>query len=338
MKSTHPKDVRDAYQRPLRDLRISVTDRCNFRCGYCMPADRIYRFKPRHALLTFEEITQLATVFCGLGVRKLRITGGEPLLRRDLPTLIEMLSALTGIEDIALTTNGALLDKLAQPLADAGLQRVTVSLDSLQPQRFHEMSGGRGSLDQTLAGLAAAQAAGLAIKINAVVQRGVNDDEIPALASYAQSHGYTLRFIEFMDVGNINAWQATHVITAEEILDRLHPHFAFKPLDQEVAGETALRFGYDNGGQFGIIASVTKPFCGSCNRARLSAEGELFTCLFATKGFDLKQILREADGIEGVRKMLINLWQRRSDRYSEIREEQRQKRPKEKVEMFHIGG
>lgn len=330
--------IRDKRDRPLRDLRISVTDRCNFRCGYCMPAERVYRFKPRRELLTFEEIHVVATLFAQFGVRKLRLTGGEPLLRRDLPTLVEMLAKIDGIEDLALTTNGALLADLAQPLRAAGLNRVTVSIDSLNPDRFEAMSGGRGQLQQTLRGLEAAENAGLGLKINCVVQRGVNDDELIDIATYFKQRGHTLRFIEFMDVGNLNAWQSTKVVPAQEIRTRLSQHLSFSAAPAEASGETALRYRYHDGGEFGIIASVTQPFCGACNRARLSAEGQLYTCLFASKGHDLRHMLREGKGTAEIVAALERIWGNRDDRYSEIRDELRQQHQRDKVEMFHIGG
>jgi len=330
--------LRDQFQRPLRDLRISVTDRCNFRCGYCMPGDRVYHFLPRRELLTFEELTDVARAFADLGVNKLRLTGGEPLLRQELPKLIEMLAGVPGIEDIALTTNGFLLESQAADLRRAGLGRVTVSLDSLDPGRFAALSGRPNAHPKTvLAGIEAAAAAGLPIKVNTVVQRGVNDDEIPTLLAFCRERGFILRFIEFMDVGTLNGWDMTRVVPAAEIVDRVRQTFCCEPIEPNYPGETARRYRFEDGDEFGVIASVTQPFCGGCTRARLSAEGELFTCLFASRGVDLKTLLRE-HGPTAVREEAARIWRGRDDRYSEMRGHADGAQAGEKVEMHHIGG
>lgn len=326
----------DQFKRPLRDLRISVTDRCNFRCGYCMPAERTYTFLPRNQLLQFEEITQLASVFAELGVQKLRLTGGEPLLRRDLPVLIQQLSQIPGIQDIALTTNGFSLAERAAALKDAGVHRITVSLDTLTESRFPVLSGTKVPLAQVQAGIAAAADLGFPIKINMVVQKGINDDEIPDMVSWCRERGYTPRFIEFMDVGNVNGWKMERVLPAAEVLARVQSVHPSEPIQPAYSGEVARRHRFADGqGEFGLITSVTQPFCGDCSRARLSAQGKLFTCLFATQGYDLRQRLRE-DGLNAVREEIAKIWSQRTDRYSEIRGSQ--DASGEKVEMFHIGG
>lgn len=326
----------DTMQRPLRDLRISVTDRCNFRCHYCMPGDRDYHFLPRSQVLTFEEIADVARLAVAFGAVKIRLTGGEPLLRRDLPLLVSQLAAIDGVADLALTTNGSRLAQLAKPLKDAGLQRVTVSLDSLEPATFHRLSGGMGDPQAVLHAIDHAAAVGLTVKINTVVQRGENDDELVDLADTFRQRGLTVRFIEFMDVGNLNAWQRSLVMPAADILERITATFPAEPVDSDYPGEVANRYRYlDGGGEFGIIASITQPFCGSCSRLRLSADGTLYTCLFANSGLDIKSILRGPRGREGVRQALRTLWQNRRDRYSEERAETKQRN---KVEMFRMGG
>ncbi len=330
----------DLLGRPLRALRMSVTDRCNFRCTYCMPRDAFgpdHAFLPREALLTFEELARLARIFTGLGVTKLRLTGGEPLLRRDLPTLVRLLAAVPGIEDLALTTNGALLPDLAAPLRAAGLKRLTVSLDTLRPERFQRISDTAIPLAQVLAGLEAARAAGFGpVKLNCVVQRGVNDDEILDLAAFARDGGHTLRFIEFMDVGTTNGWKLDAVVSAEQIRERLHAAWPLEPVD-DPAGAVARTWRYRDGkGDVGLIASVTAPFCRGCDRARLSAEGSLYTCLFAGEGLDLKGFLRAGMDDAGLAALLTSRWRRRDDRYSERRRVETAGLPK--VEMSHIGG
>ena len=337
--------VLDTFRRPLRDLRVSVTDRCNFRCTYCMPKEvfgRDFAFLPPAQLLTFEEITRLARVFTDLGVEKIRLTGGEPLVRRDLETLIAMLAALPGLRDLTLTTNGALLAKKAQALKDAGLDRVTVSLDSLDDAVFQSMNDVAFPVARVLDGIAAAQTAGLGpIKINMVVQRGVNEDSVVPMARYFHKMGHgsgcVLRFIEFMDVGATNGWQLGDVVPAAEIVRRISLELPLIPEAPNYPGEVARRFRYaDGGGEIGVITSVTQPFCGDCSRARLSAEGRLYTCLFAAGGFDLRALLRgEASDAEIADKVRA-LWSARTDRYSEKRTEETAQRPK--VEMSHIGG
>lgn len=328
--------LQDLFKRPLRDLRISVTDRCNFRCSYCMPAEVRYQFLPRKALLSFEEITQLVKLFVPLGVRKIRLTGGEPLLRKDLPELISMLHKVPDVEDIAMTTNGFFLTRFAQQLADAGLHRVTVSLDSLDPEIFAESSGSKTTPAQVLEAMDHAANLGLKIKVNAVIKRGLNDHEIVDMARCFKERGYPLRFIEFMDVGNVNGWDLTHVVPASEILDKISQEFPCEPVEAAYPGEVARRYRYtDNGVEFGMITSVSNPFCGGCNRARLSAEGQLYTCLFTNKGHDLKNLLRE-HGEEAVVARIQEIWGARKDRYSEQRGDEQVAR--DKVEMFKIGG
>jgi len=333
--------VLDTFRRPLRDLRVSVTDRCNFRCTYCMPKEvfgRDFAFLPPASLLSFEEITRLARIFTGLGVEKIRLTGGEPLVRRDVESLVAMLSELPGLRDLTLTTNGALLSKKAQALKDAGLNRVTVSLDSLDDAVFQSMNDVAFPVARVLDGIAAAQAAGLGpIKINMVVQRGVNEDSVVPMARYFHNTGCVLRFIEFMDVGATNGWQLGDVIPAAEIVRRIGLAMPLIPEAPNYPGEVARRFRYaDGGGEIGVITSVTQPFCGDCSRARLSAEGRLYTCLFAAGGYDLRALLRgEASDAEIADKVRA-LWSARTDRYSEVRTEETARRPK--VEMSHIGG
>ncbi len=333
--------VRDTYHRPLRDLRISVTDRCSFRCTYCMPKEvfgRDFQFLPAAQILSFEELARLARLFAELGVQKIRLTGGEPLLRRDLPKLVEMLSGIDGIKEIALTTNGALLAKHALALKDAGLSRVTVSLDALDDTVFQSMNDVSFPVARVLNGIDAALAAGLGpVKINTVVQRGVNDEGLTALARYFHNTPVILRFIEFMDVGATNGWQSGSVVPAAEIIQRLSSELPLVPLAPNYPGEVATRFRYtDGGGEVGVIASVTQPFCGDCTRARLSAEGSLYTCLFAAEGRDLRAPLRSGMSDADLSATLRALWERRTDRYSEVRTEESARRPK--VEMSHIGG
>jgi cyclic pyranopterin phosphate synthase len=334
--------VADARQRPLRDLRISVTDRCNFRCPYCMPRERFheqYRFLKSTERLSFEEIVRLARLFVELGVVKLRVTGGEPLLRPGLADLVGDLSSLSGVEDIALTTNGVLLAQHAAALSAAGLQRVTVSLDSLDPDVFTRMSGGFGSLDDVLAGLTAAQRCGLSpIKINAVIERGLNDGTAIGLVERFRGTGIIVRFIEYMDVGNRNDWQPQRVVPAQELLERVAARWALHPLEPTYSGEVARRYAFDDGaGEIGFVASVTQPFCGDCTRARLSSDGKFYTCLFAADGFDLRAPLRGGASDQELKEMILAIWHRREDRYSELREELRARRVPH-VEMNHVGG
>ncbi len=332
---------RDRLGRRLHDLRISVTDRCNFRCTYCMPSEifgRDYAFLPRAEILTFEEITRLARLFVGLGVRKLRLTGGEPLVRRDLPDLVAKLAAIEGVEDIALTTNGALLRAQSRSLREAGLRRVTVSLDSLDDAVFGAMNGVRFPVARVLDGIAAAREVGLApVKVNMVVKRGVNEESVLPMARYARAHGLTLRLIEFMDVGQSNGWRLADVVPAAELVERIAGEFALEPVPPAYPGEVATRWRYaDGAGEIGIIASVSQPFCGACTRARLSAKGELFTCLFAASGTDLRALLRGGASDDELVSAIAGRWRARGDRYSELRSAETT--GLRRVEMFAIGG
>jgi cyclic pyranopterin phosphate synthase len=333
--------VRDTLARPLRDLRISVTDRCNFRCTYCMPREVFghgYQFLDRSELLTFEEVTRVARVFVRGGVEKLRLTGGEPLLRRDIETLIDMLDGLRedGLRDLTLTTNGSMLARKAEALRAAGLDRITVSLDSLDEEVFQRMNDVRFSVGRVLDGIDAAAAAGLPVKVNMVVQRGVNDESIAEMAERFRGTGHILRFIEYMDVGTSNGWQLEDVVPAADIVAAV-AEWPVESADPNYPGEVASRYRYaDGAGEIGVIASVTQPFCGGCTRARLSAEGELFTCLFAARGTDLREPLREGADDDGLRALIGGVWGRRADRYSELRTAETARRPK--VEMSHIGG
>jgi GTP 3',8-cyclase len=334
-------ELEDTMGRPVRDLRISVTDRCNFRCTYCMPKEifnREYRFLARDLLLDFEEIERVARAFVTLGVRKLRLTGGEPLLRRDLEVLVGALSAIGGVEDLTLTTNGSLLARHAARLASAGLGRVTVSLDSMDDAVFTAMNDVGFPVQKVLEGIEAASAAGLTpVKVNAVVQRGVNDNGIVDMAGYFRGTGHIVRFIEYMDVGHTNGWRLDDVVPAAEIRSRIHARWPLEPIDPGYEGEVAQRWRYTDGaGEVGIISSVTQPFCGTCTRARLSAEGMLYTCLFATSGTDLRRLLREGADDDTLAAAIADVWRRRTDRYSEIRSEATVPLPK--VEMSYIGG
>ena len=331
-------DLVDTLQRPLRDLRISVTDRCNFRCTYCMPKEvfgRDYRFLDRRELLSFEEIARLAGVFVALGTRKIRITGGEPLVRRDLERLVEQLATLD--VDLTLTTNGALLPQKAQALADAGLDRVTVSLDSVDDEAFRALNDVDFPVDRVLEGIDAAVAVGLPVKVNAVVKRGVNDDQIVPMAAFFKERGQALRFIEFMDVGHTNGWRLDDVVPAAEIVAALDAAFGVEPVEPSYRGEVARRWRYKDGsGEVGVIASVTQPFCGDCTRARLSAEGRLFTCLFAVRGTDLRALVRGGASDDELAAAVTGIWRKRTDRYSELRSDATADLPK--VEMSYIGG
>jgi GTP 3',8-cyclase len=330
----------DTLGRPVRDLRISVTDRCNFRCVYCMPKEvygRDYRFLERRELLTFEEIARLVRSFAALGVEKVRLTGGEPLIRRELERLVAMLAAIPGL-DLTLTTNGSLLPQKAQALADAGLGRVTVSLDSLDDEVFRAMNDVDVPVERVLAGIEAAAAAGLApIKVNMVVKRGVNEDSVLPMARYFRGSGHILRFIEYMDVGHTNGWRLDEVVPTGEIVAAIGAKFPLEPVEPNYRGEVARRYRYaDGAGEIGVIASVTEPFCGACTRARLSAEGRLYTCLFATKGHDLRAVIRHGASDEELAETLAEVWRARSDRYSELRSQETASLPK--VEMSYIGG
>jgi cyclic pyranopterin phosphate synthase len=329
----------DTRARPMRDLRISVTDRCNFRCTYCMPRevfDAGYKFLPHEAILSFEEIARLARIFVGLGVEKIRLTGGEPLVRRDVPRLIELLSPL-GVE-ITLTTNGSLLAKQAEKLARAGLNRVTVSLDSLDDATFRAMNDADFPVAKVIEGIDAAAAAGLApIKINMVVKRGTNDGDVLAMAERWRGTGHIMRFIEFMDVGSTNGWRMDDVVPSAEIVRRIGERWKLEPVGANYAGEVAERWRYvDGGGEIGVISSVTQAFCASCTRMRLSTEGSLYTCLFAQSGHDLKSLLRGGASDDAIRNEIAAIWKIRSDRYSEIRTEETARA--KKVEMSYIGG
>ena len=333
-------DRRDTLQRPLRDLRISVTDRCNFRCVYCMPKEvfgRDYRFLAREKLLTFEEIARLARIFASLGVEKVRITGGEPLLRRELECLIAMLAPIPGL-DLTLTTNGSLLAEKARALKEAGLRRVTVSLDSLDDQVFKAMNDVDFSVDRVLAGIDVAARMGLTpTKINVVVKRGVNEHSILPMARYFRGTGHILRFIEYMDVGHSNGWRLDDVVSAAEIVAAIHAEMPIGPIEPNYRGEVADRWRYrDGSGEVGIIASVTQPFCKDCSRARLSADGQLFTCLFATRGHDLRSLLRGRASDGDVADAISRAWGARTDRYSEIRSAKTVGLPK--IEMSYVGG
>ncbi len=330
----------DTLGRPLHDLRISVTDRCNFRCPYCMPKEvfgRKYKFLPQTQLLSFEEITRLAGIFSALGVRKLRLTGGEPTIRRDLPKLVQMLAAVDGIEDLAMTTNASRLAKMAAGLRKAGLGRVTVSLDSLDDARFRKMSGAEFSVGVVLDGIEAARRAGLPVKINVVVRRGVNEEDALAIAQRYRGPDYIVRFIEYMDVGTTNGWRTDDVVPAAEIIETIGRELPLEAIDPNYRGEVARRWRYaDGSGEIGVIASVTQPFCGDCTRARLSADGRLYTCLFAPRGHDLRQLLRDGATNEEIETFLRGVWSQRTDRYSE---ERTSKTPgDDKVEMSYIGG
>ena len=329
----------DRLGRPLRDLRISVTDRCNFRCVYCMPKEvfgRDYHFLPRAELLTFEELERLARVFVGLGVRKIRITGGEPLLRRDLERLIALLAGIEDL-DLTLTTNGALLAQKARALADAGLRRVTVSLDSLDDEVFRAMNDVDFPVARVLEGIDAAAGAGLPVKVNVVVKRGLNEGSVVDVARHFRGTGHVVRFIEYMDVGHTNGWRMDDVVPAAEIVAAIDGEFGLEPVEPAYRGEVARRWRYrDGGGEVGVIASVTQPFCGDCTRARISAEGKLYTCLFAVRGHDLRALVRGGAGDDDLRDSIAAVWGRRTDRYSERRSAATEELPK--VEMSYIGG
>ncbi|MGQ0718882.1 MAG: GTP 3',8-cyclase MoaA [Pseudonocardiales bacterium] len=334
--------VSDKFGRPLRDLRISVTDRCNFRCCYCMPRDVFgtdFPFMDNSELLSFEEIGRLGAVFARLGVRKLRLTGGEPLLRHGIEHLVEQLVGIEGVDDVALTTNGSLLAAKARALRDAGLRRVTVSLDSLDEPTFRAISDVKIPLARVIKGIAAAADAGLTpVKLNAVVKRGMNDGQgLVDLAGFGREHGYIVRFIEYMDVGATNGWRMEDVVSADEIIERINAVWPIEPLEPTYVGEVATRYRYlDGGGEVGVIASITKPFCRTCSRARLSAKGELYTCLFSGAGHDLRALLRSGRSDDELHTEIRGIWQGRTDRYSAQRTTETAGLAK--VEMSHIGG
>ena len=341
----HPTIV-DTLQRPLRDLRISVTDRCNLRCTYCMPREvfgKNFVFLPRGELLSFEEIERLVRLFVGLGVHKIRLSGGEPLLRHSVERLIEKLAKLQcpdgATVELAMTTNGVLLTKKAQALKDAGLSRLTVSLDGLSEETFRRMSDSDASVASVLDGIVAAQAIGLTpVKVNMVVKRGVNEHEIIPLVSHFRHTGIILRFIEYMDVGCTNGWCMDEVVTAQEILETVNRHYPLQPIDPNHNGEVAKRWAFnDGGGEIGVIAAVTQAFCHDCSRIRLSTDGKLFTCLFAAEGMDLRDPLRRHESDAMLSSLIAETWQRRTDRYSQLRHESTEQ-SRQKIEMSYIGG
>ncbi|WP_440603754.1 GTP 3',8-cyclase MoaA [Bacillus sp. GB_SG_008] len=332
----------DKLHRPLKDLRISVTDRCNFRCRYCMPEEIFgpdYSFLSNDKILSFDEIERVTRIFVSLGVRKLRITGGEPLLRKNLPELIERLNKIDGVEDIGLTTNGSLLKKFAADLYKAGLSRVTVSLDSLEEERFAYLNGNRSKVKTVLGGIQAAAEVGMKIKMNMVVQKGKNEQDIIQMAQYFKENKHILRFIEYMDVGNFNGWKLDEVISKQEILETIHKVMPLERIKANYPGEVATRYRYiDSDEEIGIISSVTDSFCSSCTRARISAEGKLYTCLFASKGNDLRELLRSGYTDEEITNVIRDIWNNRSDRYSDERLSNTNKKTLPKIEMSHIGG
>lgn len=331
----------DSYGRPLRDLRISVLDRCNFRCPYCMPADLFgedFKFISRSNRLSNAELERLVRLFCGLGVVKVRITGGEPLLHKQMVQLIEALAGIEQIEDLALTTNGALLDQYAAGLKQAGLARLNVSIDTLDPDIFAHLSGGRGDIAKVLSGVETARQAGFdRIKINTVVQRGVNEHTILDLLEYFRGSDMVVRFIEYMDVGNRNKWRSEEVVPAAELIEVIGKRWPLRALEENYFGEVARRYSYlDGQGEVGFVTSISQPFCGSCTRARLSSEGVLYTCLFANSGLDLRAPLRAGASDDELKSLIADCWQQRSDRYSEVRGSKDQ--IKAKVEMYRVGG
>ncbi|MGM8215377.1 GTP 3',8-cyclase MoaA [Bacillaceae bacterium W0354] len=333
--------LQDKFGRPLQDLRISVTDRCNFRCVYCMPKEIFgddFEFMRRSQLLSFEEIERLARVFVELGVKKIRLTGGEPLLRRDLPDLIEKLYAIDGLEDIGLTTNGFLLKNFAKKLKDTGLKRVNVSLDAIDNQIFSSINSVGAKSERVLEGIEEAKKVGLGVKVNMVVKKGMNEQEIIPMAKYFKQKGVTLRYIEFMDVGQSNGWDYSHVITKKEIIELLSKHFELEPVDKDYIGEVAQRYRYvGTKTEVGFITSVSETFCSTCTRGRISADGKFFTCLFAGNGFDLRQLLRTGATDEEIKSTFTPVWKNRKDRYSDERTEETAKN-KKKIEMSYIGG
>lgn len=341
MKSTQISPIKDHFGRLLRDLRISVIDQCNFRCGYCMPKEIFgpdYAFLPEKELLSFEEITRLASAFAKLGVHKIRLTGGEPLMRRNLDELVANLIQMDGIDDIALTTNGVFLKRDAQKLKDAGLMRVNISLDAIDDEVFKEINGKGVVTLPVLKGIEAAEQAGLKVKINMVVKKGMNDEQIIPMARYFKDTNVILRFIEFMDVGNHNGWDFSNVISKKEIIEHIHNEFPLEPLEENYYGEVASRYRYqDGGGEIGVISSVSDSFCGDCSRMRLSADGKLYTCLFASSGFDMKEKLRAGMTDEELINEITGIWGHRKDRYSEERADLIDQ-DREKIEMSYIGG
>ncbi|MFS0783050.1 GTP 3',8-cyclase MoaA [Bacillus sp. 1P06AnD] len=331
----------DQLKRPIRDLRISVTDRCNFRCAYCMPKEIFgshYAFMPKEELLTFEEIHRMSTIFASLGVRKLRITGGEPLLRHNLEALIGKLTGIEGIEDIGLTTNAVLLKQKAQPLYDAGLRRLNISLDALDPELFGKLNGRGVGPSIILENIDLAQSIGFHVKINMVVQKGINEQEVVPMAEYFKERGIQLRFIEFMDVGNDNGWSMEKVVSQKEILEMIQQKHKLQPSSEEYFGEVAKRYHYnDNGAEIGFIPSVSNPFCSSCTRGRLSSDGKFYNCLFASEGKDFREMLRNGASDQDIIESICAVWEKRTDQYSMERTEQTVKNRK-KISMSFIGG
>jgi GTP 3',8-cyclase len=333
----------DAYKRPVRDLRISVTDRCNFRCSYCMPLDK-YEWIDKKEILTFEEITRLATLFVGLGVEKIRLTGGEPLVRQNLDRLVGKLSAIQGLKDLCLTTNGALLGEKIQSLKLAGLRRINVSLDSLDPDKFRQITK-RGDLDKVLEGIFAAQSHGLyPIKLNAVIERGVNDEDILPLVEFSRQHGFAMRFIEYMDVGNANNWTSERLVPKKEMIAKIHSRYPLKEVGRAQGSAPSVDYEFVDGrGDIGVIASVTEPFCSSCTRARITADGKIVTCLFSETGHDIKALLRSGASDEEILKLLGSIWRTRADRYSldrleALRSTNYDPKSHKKIEMISLGG
>ncbi|MCC3380201.1 GTP 3',8-cyclase MoaA [Paenibacillus farraposensis] len=337
----NPHPLKDSLQRSIRDLRISVTDRCNFRCSYCMPKEIFgddYAFLPKNKCLSFEEIQRLTKLFVSLGVKKIRLTGGEPLMRPNLPDLVSKILSIDGVEDVGLTTNGSLLGQQAKRLYDAGLRRLNVSVDALNPELFGRLNGRGIEPAFILKQIEYAREIGFEIKVNMVVQKGVNDSEILPMAAYFKEQGITLRFIEFMDVGNDNSWSFKKVITKKEIYERLSSIYELEPMDRDYFGEVAKRYRYkDSDAQVGFITSVSESFCSSCTRARLSSDGRFYTCLFASGGFDLRQMLWDGANDEELLAVITSVWEQRTDRYSDERTEQTAKN-RNKISMSYIGG
>jgi GTP 3',8-cyclase len=333
--------IKDKLNRPLHDLRISVIDRCNFRCQYCMPADKFgpdFEFLPKSALLTYEEIERIGKAFVSLGVEKIRLTGGEPLFRKDLPILVKKLSAIEGLVDLGLTTNGVFLPKLANELKEAGLKRVNVSLDTLNDDLFGEINGRGIGTKPVLDGIEAAKQAGLGVKINMVVKKGLNDTEIIPMAEYCKENGLELRYIEYMDVGSTNGWKMDDVITKKQIFNLLKEHFELEPVDPHYFGEVAKLYRYkDKDVNVGFITSVSESFCSSCTRSRLSANGQIFTCLFNGNGHDIRNFMRNGATDEELRNRIAGIWNGRDDRYSDERTAETHK-DRKKIEMSYIGG
>jgi len=333
----------DVYNRPIKDLRISVTDRCNFRCSYCMPLDE-YEWIDKKEILTFEEITRLATLFVHLGVEKIRLTGGEPLVRQNLDRLVEKLSAIHELKELCLTTNGALLTEKAQSLKEAGLRRINISVDSLDPDKFKRITK-RGDLDRVLEGIFAAKKHGLhPIKLNAVIERGVNDDDIVPLVEFSRDNGFAIRFIEYMDVGNSNNWKSEKLVSKREIIEKIHSRYPLKEVGRVDGSAPSVDYEFVDGrGDVGVIASVTEPFCSSCTRVRLTADGKVVTCLFSQVGHDVKAVLRAGASDSEIREFLSLIWKKRTDRYSDerlqsLRSGSYDPKSHKKIEMISLGG